>query len=884
MQSLALSRYSGVRPFITYAILRRYVVGRSTWGLCALLLVGDGARAEEFFNPAFLSSNPSAVADLSRFDKGEGAPGTYRVEVYLNDDYVATQDMVFQAQKSGQKGDGTGLSACITRAQLEKLDVKVSDVPALAQTPVAQCVALDKAIAQAGSRFDFDNQRLYISVPQAALRNNARGYISPSEWDEGIPAVLLNYNFTGSNSKNTQANASSNSYFLSLNSGVNVGAWRLRNYSTWNYGSGNGRSSSSWKNVSTYVQRSIIPLKSSLLMGDSYTPSDVFDSLGFRGVQLASDDNMLPDSQRGFAPTVRGIAGSNAKVTVRQNGYVIYQTYVSPGAFEITDLYPTSASGDLQVTVTENDGSINQFSVPYSAVPVLQREGRVKYALTAAQYRGSSQRQDKPTFGQGTIIWGFANGVTLYGGSQLATNYRSLAFGAGKNLGDWGAVSADITQANSTLADDSQHQGQSMRFLYAKSLNNVGTNFQLLGYRYSTQGFYTLDETSYRRMSGYTVNSQDGPDEMAPSYTDYYNLNYTKKGKLQINITQQLGGYGSLFLTASSQTYWRTDKTNDLWQAGYNGTWKDVSYNLNVAYNKSPGLTGADKRLALNVSLPLGKWLSGGGRGADITSSSNSAYATYALTTDSHGRTSQLTGVSGTLLADNNLSYSVQQGYGNHGVGGSGSAGLNYQGGLGNANADYNYGRGYQQFTYGLSGGVVAHANGVTLGQPLGDTNVLIKAPGADGVAVENATGVRTDWRGYAVVPYATTYRRNRVALDLKTLKNNTDLDDAVVNVVPTQGALVRAEFATRIGVRALLTLTQRNGMPVPFGATVSQENGNGDSIVGENGQVYLSGLPVNGALKVVWGGTSAEQCVMLYALPAGSESKAISYAKAGCR
>lgn len=254
------------------------------------------------------------------------------------------------------------------------------------------------------------------------------------------------------------------------------------------------------------------------------------------------------------------------------------------------------------------------------------------------------------------------------------------------------------------------------------------------------------------------------------------------------------------------------------------------------------------------------------------------------MTTDSHGRTSQLTGVSGTLLADNNLSYSVQQGYGNHGVGGSGSAGLNYQGGLGNANANYNYGRGYQQFTYGLSGGVVAHANGVTLGQPLGDTNVLIKAPGADGVAVENATGVRTDWRGYAVVPYATTYRRNRVALDLKTLKNNTDLDDAVVNVVPTQGALVRAEFATRIGVRALLTLTQRNGMPVPFGATVSQENGNGDSIVGENGQVYLSGLPVNGALKVVWGGTSAEQCVMLYALPAGSESKAISYAKAGCR
>lgn len=57
-------------------------------------------------------------------------------------------------------------------------------------------------------------------------------------------------------------------------------------------------------------------------------------------MQLASDDNMLPNSQRGFAPTVRGIANSSAIVTIRQNGYVIYQSNVPAGAFEINDLYP----------------------------------------------------------------------------------------------------------------------------------------------------------------------------------------------------------------------------------------------------------------------------------------------------------------------------------------------------------------------------------------------------------------------------------------------------------------------------------------------------------------------------------------------------------------
>ncbi len=89
------------------------------------------------------------------------------------------------------------------------------------------------------------------------------------------------------------------------------------------------------------------------------------------------------------------------------------------------------------------------------------------------------------------MIAGLPAGLTAYGGTQLADRYRAVVVGAGRNLGDWGAVSVDVTHARSQLADDSTHQGQSLRFLYAKSLNNYGTNFQLLGYRYSTRGFYT---------------------------------------------------------------------------------------------------------------------------------------------------------------------------------------------------------------------------------------------------------------------------------------------------------------------------------------------------------------------------------------------------------
>ncbi|MCV4566528.1 fimbria/pilus outer membrane usher protein, partial [Escherichia coli] len=67
------------------------------------------------------------------------------------------------------------------------------------------------------------------------------------------------------------------------------------------------------------------------------------------------------------------------------------------------------------------------------------------------------------------------------------------------------------------------------------------------------------------------------------------------------------------------------------------------------------------------------------------------------------------------------------------------------RGGEESESVDLSRSGGIKQLYYGVSGGVLAHANGITLSQPLNDTVVLVKAPGAGGVKVENQTGVRTD-------------------------------------------------------------------------------------------------------------------------------------------
>ncbi|NXZ87013.1 fimbrial biogenesis outer membrane usher protein [Serratia fonticola] len=168
-----------------------------------------------------------------------------------------------------------------------------------------------------------------------------------------------------------------------------------------------------------------------------------------------------------------------------------------------------------------------------------------------------------------------------------------------------------------------------------------------------------------------------------------------------------------------------------------------------------------------------------------------------------------------------------------------------------------------------MSGGMIAHAEGVTLSRTLGSSVALISAPGAEGVSLTNGGG-KTDSRGFAVVPYLSDYSRNSIGLDPSTLPDNVDLPQNQQIVYPTNGAVVKANFATRIGYQVLMTLTRASGV-VPFGATASLlENAASEEItgiVGDNGQVYLAGLPEKGVLSVTWGKGNDRQCRVSYNL-----------------
>lgn len=834
--------------------------------ILAAIPVSSKVYARDYFNPVLLEiDNPGnadgSKIDLSSFEDGEQQPGTYRVDLYLNQNMVDSYDIKFE-EKTNSSGE-KNLQPCLSAEFLKKLGVKTSQFTGIKAGD--KCVDLPAVIPQASANLVFRQQRLDISIPQAAMDQSARNYISPDKWDYGIPALLLNYDFNGVNSRaQDEQTQDYDSAYLNLRTGLNIGAWRIRNYSTW---SRNDDGDDRWDTINSWIQRDLPLLRSQFIAGDNSTPSDVFDSVAFRGAQLASDDDMLPDSMTGYSPIVRGIAKTNAQVIIRQNGYVIYQSYVAPGAFEINDLYPASGSGDLFVTVKESDGSERTFTVAYAAVPILQREGHFKYSLTGGKYRSYSNGADEPMFYQGTAVYGLPRGATVYGGAQYSEKYRAVVLGWGQNLGAIGAISADVTQARTERTASGTENGQSWRMRYGKNFIQTGTNFSLASYRYSTKGFYTFQEA----LEGFESNS------------DYYRDH--KRSRMDVTLSQSIGrDLGSISLSLIKENYWNRNRDMRSASVGYNNSYGGVNYSINYSYNKngydSDGMKidETDHIVALNVNVPF-----------SIFDRNNRAWASWNMSSSKNGGTTNNVGVNGTLLESNNLSYSVNQSYASQDRVYGGYANLGYTGERGDISANYSYDKHQQTLNYNVSGGALLHQNGLTLSQQMEETVALIKAPDTRGTRISNNLGVSTDTRGYAVIPYLTPYRETGVELDTATLNNDVDATYSMHKVIPARGSVVRVVFDTKAGQRALMTLMMNNKQFVPFGALVSvlrkdnKNNKNDSNIVGDNGQVYLGGLESSGVLEVSWGQEKEKQCRVDYTLPKQIPTSGIHIIKANC-
>jgi len=765
----------------------------------------DNAQTYEFNNGFIVGSKENV--DLKRFNLSAITEGGYSVDVYTNDEWKGRYEL------NVKRGENNRLGVCYTAEMLSQFGV---DVQKLSQdnarsTDFCGQLAQWRQDEHVKDNFDASALRLDLYVPQIYENRLYKGYIAPEFWDPGVPAINLAYISNYYHSHNSDhASSDSSSAYLGLNAGMSYQGWLLKHIGNVSW---QQNQNARWNSHQTYLQRPVASIKSMFTGGQFYTEGEFFDSVGLRGVSMKTDDNMYPDGIRAYAPEIRGVAMSNALVTVSQNGSVIYQTPVAPGPFNLTDIYPSGYGNDLEVTVKEADGSLHRFTVPYASVTQLLRPGMSRYQLAAGQADGDNLR-NKPTLVQGYYQYGLSNFLTGYAGITGFNDYQSYLLGSGINTGI-GALSLDMTQS-STQLQEGKKSGQSYRLSFNRMFSSTQTNIVLAAYRYSTKDYYNLNDALYSIDNERRENQQQ-------LYRERNGFSYT----LNQNLPE---GWGGFYFNGRISSYWNRPGTEKQYQLSYNNNWNRLNYAFSAQriYGKNIGGRGSDDRLSLNLSYPL---YFGEKRSANLTA--NSGFA------NSRFNSAQI-GLNGALGDDNNLTYGVSESVargGNHNVALNGG----YRSRFSTLSANYSQGRGYRQSGFGANGSLVLHGGGVTLSPETGSTLALIEAKNAEGASLPGSPGSRIDSQGYALLPYLRPYRTNRVEIDPKGSADGVVFDKTQVEVVPYEGSIVKVKFATRIEKQRVVHVSRQDGKPLPFGASVKNADGQDIGVVGQGSVLFLT-------------------------------------------
>ncbi|MFT0475717.1 outer membrane usher protein [Pseudomonas antarctica] len=827
-------------------------------GLISLAGTALGAADIEF-NTDVLDLSDRTNIDLSQFARsGFILPGTYVMVLQINGQPVSEQSVTFYPPDNEPKGS----QACLSKALVEQLGLKASEVAGLTWWKGGECLDIQGLPGMEVSG-DLATSALNINLPHAYLEYSAINWDPPSRWDEGVPGLLIDYNMTAQ-SNHQKNERSRNNISGNGTLGANAGAWRLR--ADWQGRVDNekegaaGNRKLEWSRY--YAYRAIPALKARLVVGENYLYSDLFDSFRFTGAALNSDESQLPPNLRGYAPEVVGVAKTNARVVISQQGRVLYETLVAAGPFRIQDLND-AVTGTLDVRVEEQDGSVHTFQLNTAGVPYLTRPGQVRYKLATGRPSNLQYNGDGSVFGTGEFSWGISNGWSLFGGGITDNNYRAASIGAGRDLLALGAVSLDVTQSQADVWNETL-SGKSYRLQYSKNFEEYDSQVTFAGYRFSDKNFLSMSEYLDARyygmngeLAGRGVYNENGDHQAQWKPIGGSKALYTA------TVNKQFRDLGAtVYASYNKQTYW-TRPATQRWNVSLSryfnvGSVKNMSLSLNMyrtlEYNYK------DNGMALTVSLPLGPT-------GTLSVDANRAAGTNSLSTRYSDRIDQRNSYQ-LSASDNSAS-----GYLSH---------------IGDQ-ADFTLAASQQQgnrtnLSMSARGGGTLTPYGAALHRTssTGGTRLMVDTGGVADVPVRGyGTPTRSNGFGKAVISDLSSYQRTAASVDLENLPNNVEATQSVTQLTLTEGAIGYRSLEVIAGEKAMAVLRLPDGSSPPFGATVKNTRQQDTGIVNDGGSVYLSGIQAGEQMTVSWGGS--ERCVLTLpvTLPADGLTNALQL---GCR
>ena len=791
---------------------------------CFLHSSVEAVEFAEFYDGFLRGKTVKETVDISRFNYGNPTPaGEYLSDIYLNQEFKGRLKLQFI-----EVPEKNNTALCADDTLLEMLDL-TDDAIARTRNEHNECVLFDNIAPEIKTDFNLNDLQLDVKSPQAFIKQRPLGYISPAQWQVGVPVAFIRYD--ASNYRYKYADINSQQSYLGINAGINFAGWALRHQGSISW---QNNQRLPYQNTATYLQRDIAVLRGQLKIGDFNTDGVLMDSFSLRGVQLSSDDRMLATSVQGYAPIIRGIANSNARVTVRQNGSILREVTVPAGPFSINDLYPMGYGGDLQVEILEANGEKRTFSVPYTATAQLIRPGYSRYQIAAGRYRfGNTLFNEK--IAQATWQYGLNNNITVNFGATFSKHYHAELAGLAFNT-PFGSFATNATFSTATVIPlNEKYKGYSLSASYNKRIDPTNTNVTLAAYRYLSRNYMSLVDVMM-------LNNQQRFNKETNGI-----IRKNLKNQFQISISQELKpGWGSAYLIGTTNTYWDNSAKQNEYQFGYSNNYKSLSYNLAFSQSKN-SLGYKEKIISLNLSIPFGN-------------SANSAYVSQQLNYNKTQGHSSYTTLSGTLGETNSYSYNLS--FNKQRASHSYAINQSYYSSLMRLDSSWSQDNLHNnQLSFGASGAIVAHPRGITLTNDLSDTFAIIHAKGAKGAVINGTNGSQIDRFGNGIVPYISPYKINYVGINTDNLSSNVELSATEEKVIPRANNAILVEFATTVGNVVFFEIQNRESVP-PLGTEVFDQNGQAIGVVAQGGRIYSHISDEKGVLQLKW---RDKQCVIHY-------------------
>ncbi len=741
-----------------------------------IALYGVASHATEF-NLNFLQGGASVDASTWEGMNSKYIPGRYLVDVELNGKSKDKRVITIT--------DKDKETLCLSEGWLRGSGIAInSDFYASYFNKVRQCYLLSYE-PNTQIEFDFSTQNIKFSLPQKGLKRKTE---RPQDWDYGMSAIRMNYN------ANVNVNDVDVSAYSSIGLMANVGHWVAT--------TSVGITEDSVDVPMITATRALYDLKADLTLGKTSVSNSLVGGAGLLGVGIVSNSSMRPNDL-GYTPVFSGIASSDARVTLTQNGSTVYSEMVPPGPFEISNANLLS-SGDVTMTITEKNGTVRTQFFPLTIVPNMLNPGEAEYSVYAGLRDSGINGDLEGVFTAGSLGYGFSD-YTLRGSALLHANYAASGIGLVRGLGEWGTLGLEGAYSHAKYEDYTTRSGGKFSLTYAKTFNK-STSLQLIGAQYTSKNYVEFSEFS-------------------PWETN--EIEWSKhKTQYQLSLSHQVNEKISTGLSAWHRIYWGNTNTSTGANINMSTRFDYFSFSLGGNYSKTGEKEGYGA--SLSVSIPF-----------DVFEKKFSSYGSVNVT--DAGSQSYTAGISSSIGDD--IDYSTSVGWSNSSDDKSYSLQSSYRGDRALLNSQVSKMGENVTGSASISGSaiVLPTQRDVIFTRNISDTIAIANVKDVEGVKFMSSPYPTND-KGNAVIPLS-SYRTNSVTLEGATLPIDVELLTTNQEVVPTAGAVVYMPFKSVKVKRYLFQVREKNGKFIPNGTWAVSSTGAPLGFITQNGVLFVNSV-----------------------------------------